>query len=46
MIKAWLMDEMFRFDRAYLTVEGTQGEWGAGDSIAEEEELLRIARPE
>ena len=39
MIKAWLMDEMFRFDRAYLTVEGTQGEWGAGDSIAEEEEL-------
>jgi len=31
MIKAWLMDEMFRFDRAYLKVEGTQGEWGAGD---------------
>ena len=39
MIRAWLLDEMFRFDRAPLTVEGTQGEWGAGDSIAEEEEL-------
>src|SRR5690348_1071097 len=39
MIKAWLLDEMFRFDRASLTVEGTQGEWGAGDSIDEEEEL-------
>ena len=39
MIKAWLLDEMFRFDRAPLTVEGSQGEWGAGDSIAEEEEL-------
>ncbi len=39
MIKAWLLDEMFRFDRTHLTIEGTQGEWGAGDSIAEEEEL-------
>ena len=39
MMKAWLLDEMFRFHRAALTVEGSQGEWGAGDSIAEEEEL-------
>ncbi len=39
MIKAWLLDEMFRFDRAPLSVEGNPGEWGAGDSIAEEEEL-------
>ena len=39
MIKALLLDEMFRFDRKHLTIEGTQGEWGAGDSIAAEEEL-------
>ncbi|MDP3596887.1 MAG: hypothetical protein Q8S75_07850, partial [Nitrospirota bacterium] len=39
MIKAWLFDEMFRFDRTHLTIEEIQGEWGAGDSIAEEEEL-------
>src|ERR1044071_9942317 len=39
MIYAWLLDEMFRFRHALLTVEGAQGEWGAGDSIAEEEEL-------
>ena len=39
MIKAWLLDEMFRCDRTHVTIEGTQGEWGAGDSIAEEEEL-------
>ena len=39
MMKAWLLDEMFRFHRAALTVEGSQSEWGAGDSIAEEEEL-------
>src|SRR6478609_2127625 len=39
MIKAWLLDEMFRFDRTHLTAEGTQSEWGAGDSIAEAEEL-------
>ena len=39
MMKAWLLDEMFPFHRAALMVEGTQGEWGAGDSIAEEEEL-------
>ena len=39
MIKAWLLDEMFRFHRLLLTAEGTQGEWGAGDSVAEEEEL-------
>ena len=39
MIKAWLLDEMFRCERTHLTIEGTQGEWGAGDSIAAEEEL-------
>ena len=39
MIKAWLLDEMFRFDRRYLTAEGSQSEWGAGDSVAEEEDL-------
>ncbi|MGH9425566.1 MAG: hypothetical protein ACRD2L_04570, partial [Terriglobia bacterium] len=39
MIKAWLPDEMFRFKRTHLTIEGTQGEGGAGDSIAAEEEL-------
>ena len=39
MIKAWLLDEMFQCDRTHLTIEGTQGEWGAGDSIAAEEEL-------
>ena len=30
---------MFRFDGSHLTIDGTQGEWGAGDSIAAEEEL-------
>ena len=39
MIKAWLLDEMFRCDRMHVTIDGTQGEWGAGDSIAAEEEL-------
>jgi tripartite motif-containing protein 71 len=39
MIKAWLLDEMFQCDRTYLTIDGTLGEWGAGDSIAAEEEL-------
>ena len=39
MIKTWLLDEMFRCDRMHLTIEGIQGEWGAGDSIAAEEEL-------
>jgi tripartite motif-containing protein 71 len=39
MIKAWLLDEMSRCDRTYLTIEGIEGEWGAGDSIAAEEEL-------
>ncbi|MBH0180201.1 MAG: segregation/condensation protein A [Nitrospira sp.] len=38
-MKAWLFDEQFQFDRHHLYVEGIQGEWGAGDSIAEEEEL-------
>ena len=39
MIKAWLLDETFRRDRRPLTIDGTLGEWGAGDSIAAEEEL-------
>jgi len=39
MMKTWLLNEMFRFHRAALTIEGSQGEWGAGDSIAEEDEL-------
>lgn len=40
MIKAWLLDEMFRFDRQVLTIDGMQeSEWGGGDSVAEEEEL-------
>ncbi len=39
MIKAWLLDEMFRCDRMHVTIDGTLGEWGAGDSIAAEEEL-------
>jgi len=39
MMKAWLLEEMFPFRRPPLTVDGTQGEWGAGDSIAEEEDL-------
>ena len=39
MIKAWLLDEMFRFDRHHLTADGSQSEWGAGDSVAEEEDL-------
>jgi len=38
-IKAWLLDEMFRFDRQALMIDGSQGEWGGGDSVAEEEEL-------
>ena len=38
-IKAWLFDEMYRFDRSHLSIDGTQGEWGAGDSIAAEEDL-------
>ncbi len=39
MINTWLLDELFRFDRSLFSIEGIQGEWGAGDSIAEEEEL-------
>ena len=39
MIKAWLLDEMFWWNRTHLTIDGTLGEWGAGDSIAAEEEL-------
>lgn len=39
-MKAWLLDEMFRFDRQVLTIDGVQeSEWGGGDSVAEEEEL-------
>jgi len=38
-INTWLLDELFRFDRSLFSIEGIQGEWGAGDSIAEEEEL-------
>lgn len=38
MIKAWLLDEMFRVDRLALQAEGGQEEWGAGDSVLEEEE--------
>ncbi len=39
MIRAWLLDETFRFDRPVLSVEGAQEEWGAGDSVSEEEAL-------
>ncbi len=39
MMKAWLLDELFRFDRWALRVEGSQEEWGAGDSVAEQEDL-------
>jgi len=39
MMKAWLFDEMFEFDRLILSAEGTQSEWGAGDSVAADEEL-------
>ncbi len=38
MIKAWLLDEMFRFDRPALRAEAGPEEWGAGDSVIEEEE--------
>ncbi|MEW6247515.1 MAG: 6-bladed beta-propeller [Nitrospirota bacterium] len=38
MMKAWLLDEMFRFDRPALRAEGGPEEWGAGDSVIEEEE--------
>ncbi|HEY7534292.1 MAG TPA: hypothetical protein VH681_16090, partial [Nitrospiraceae bacterium] len=39
MVKAWLFDEMFRFERSVLRAENVQDEWGGGDSIAEAEEL-------
>ncbi len=39
MMKTWLLDEMFRVDRWALKVEGGQEEWGAGDSVAEQEDL-------
>ncbi|MEK6786508.1 MAG: 6-bladed beta-propeller [Nitrospirota bacterium] len=38
-MKAWLFDEMFQFDRSPIRIDGLHGEWGAGDSVAEEEEL-------
>ena len=39
MIKAWLLEELFCFRRHELTADSLQGEWGAGDSVAEEEDL-------
>ena len=39
MIKAWLLDEIFQHDRLRLTIDGTQEEWGAADSVAAEEDL-------
>src|SRR5687767_4026732 len=39
MIKAWLLEEEFRIGRWDLCAEGLHGEWGAGDSVAEEEDL-------
>ncbi len=38
-MKAWLFDDMFQFNRSPIRIDGLQGEWGAGDSVAEEEEL-------
>ncbi|MFZ3012824.1 MAG: 6-bladed beta-propeller [Nitrospira sp.] len=38
-MKAWLFDDIFQFDRSPIRIDGLQGEWGAGDSVAEEEEL-------
>ncbi|MBM4126998.1 MAG: 6-bladed beta-propeller [Nitrospira sp.] len=38
-MKAWLFDEFFRFTHGRLSIEGIQGEWGSGDSVAEEDEL-------
>lgn len=37
-MNAWLCDDLHRFNRR-LCIDGLQGEWGAGDSVAEEEEL-------
>ena len=39
MIKAWLLEEEFRAGHWDLHAEGAHGEWGAGDSVAEEEDL-------
>ena len=39
MIKAWLLEEEFRVGHWDLRAEGVHGEWGAGDSVAEEEDL-------
>jgi tripartite motif-containing protein 71 len=39
MMRAWLLDGIFRCDRTHLTIDGTLGEWDAGDSIAAEEDL-------
>ena len=41
MVKAWLFDEMFGFERSVLRADSVQDEdeWGGGDSIAEAEEL-------
>jgi tripartite motif-containing protein 71 len=37
-MNAWLCDDLYRFNRG-LFIDGLQGEWGGGDSVAEEEEL-------
>lgn len=39
MMKAWLLEELYPFDRRVLKIEGNRDEWGAGDSVAEEEDL-------
>ena len=38
-MNAWLFDDTFTRNRFLLCIEGIQGEWGGGDSVAEEEEL-------
>ena len=37
-MNVWLCDDSHRFNRR-LFIDGLQGEWGGGDSVAEEEEL-------
>ena len=38
-MKAWLFDDTFKFNPFLLGIEGLQGEWGGGESVADEEEL-------
>jgi tripartite motif-containing protein 71 len=38
-MKAWLFDDTFKFNPFLLSIEGLQGEWGGGESVADEEEL-------